>query len=83
MSLSDLFEKMTFNLDDIIVKVAVKTGVKLKNTNYTIFVFSQDHQNFANGEIIILTFCILFFNVNMNKAGTTVVKDYIAFCYRP
>ena len=58
MSLSSLFEKMTFNLDEIVVKVAIKTGVKLKNTNYTIFVFSQDHQNIANGDII----CFIFFN---------------------
>ena len=59
MTLSSLFEKMTFNLDEIVVKVAIKTGVKMKDTNYTIFVFSQDHLNIANGDIICFFFNFL------------------------
>ena len=49
-SLSKVFEQMTFEWEEMIVLLAIKTGLKMENSNFTIFLFVNDHQNRTNGK---------------------------------
>ena len=51
ISLSTIFEELTYNWEDMISGISIKTGLKLENTNYTIFLFASNYQNRTNGKI--------------------------------
>ena len=53
MSLAKLFESLTHNWQDLIKGIAIKTGLKMENTNYTIFVFAKHSENVTNGKFLL------------------------------
>ena len=40
-SLSSAFHRVTFEWHELVDRIAIKSGAKLANTNYTIFVFAR------------------------------------------
>ena len=51
ISLTKLFESFTHSWKDLIVGIVIKTGLKMENTNYTIFLFAKNPENITNGKL--------------------------------
>jgi hypothetical protein len=64
-SLTSFFKEITFEVKEIIHKVTVATGRKLKDTNYTFFTFGNSRKGQNQGKPIRFSFftTIFFFRV--------------------
>jgi hypothetical protein len=51
-SLTNFFKEITFEVEEIIHKVTVATGRKLKDTNYTFFTFGNSQNGQSQGKLV-------------------------------